>query len=515
MQYRFTLMGLTLFLLSGLTMLNGQNHSFWCGTSHEDQAAIMADFEANREAIFNSNTPRNGAVIYVPVVFHLVGNSSGTGQINVSSVFRQLCKMNTDFEPNGIQFYLQGGVMNGIKFINDTRIYTDPNSAVSQTLLRNTQNANNDAINIFVNQLVQKDEPGVLGRFYREDDYIIISNGEVIGAKSSLSHEVGHFFGLSHTFYGWEITDYICNQPTPQTVYIGALAVPVEYVDRSKNCFQAADRLCDTPADYNLGLGYSGPCAWNGCAKDPDNEDLTPQTENMMGYFLNCISVFSGQQVSVMTTNYNSTPRTYLRSGYIPALTEINDVPTLLGPANNSTTQYFDAVDLSWEAVPGAQGYVVTVDRFANFNISPVEVRTTGTSLKFLGLSPNLRYYWKVTPVSEYQNCTSGSSAWSFRTSSIMTSTDNQITEISQAVIQPNPIIKGQKAVLEVTSTSLLEVNLEVINLNGQTLYQQIEKLSVGSNSLTIDADLTSGTYLVKLSDERGKRLLKKLIVTD
>ncbi|MDX1684631.1 MAG: M43 family zinc metalloprotease, partial [Saprospiraceae bacterium] len=374
----------TFFLLLVVSTSYSQGIKMWCGTSTDDQKAIMDEFVEHRDEIFQ-NTIRNGAVIYIPVKFHLIGDNNADDQVTPTHIYRQFCKINQDFEPYDIQFYMQGGIIQALKYINDTRIHDDPNSPVSTNLLRNYQQGNSDAINIFVNNVVQKDDPGVLGRFYRNNDYIIIANGEVISAKSSLSHEIGHFLGLSHTFYGWEATEYECTRPTPMTVFLGNFPVPVEYVSRTKNCFSAADKLCDTPADYNLGLGYQGPCDYTGCAKDPDGVDLVPQTENMMGYFLNCLSVFSPQQVSIMLSNYNSLQRSYLRLGYIPSLIEITDKPELLSPEDRSVTPYFDEVDLEWSDVAGAQGYIVSVDLAPNFSTGVFEAITMDTRLTVSG----------------------------------------------------------------------------------------------------------------------------------
>lgn len=504
---------LCLFLsFSGFTQ---SQHVHYCGTSKEDQMAIMADFEANREAIF-SNTIRNGAVTYIPIKFHLVGESDGSGQVTSSVIYNLFCVLNRDYEPYDIQFYLQGGIVNGIRYLNDSRVYDDPNSSTSQNILRNRQLANRNAINVFINSTVQKDEPGVLGRFYREDDYIILANSEAIGAKSSLSHEIGHFFGLSHTFYGWEITEYDCNLPTPTTVYLGAFGVPVEYVDRNRNCFQAADQLCDTPADYNLGLGYSGPCDFQGCAKDPDGVKVVPQTENMMGYFLTCISVFSGQQVAVMIQNYNSSPREYLRENYTPSLVEITEEPVLVSPADRATTPYFDEVTLDWEPVAGAQGYIVAVDRAPNFSTGLYESITDLTEISISGIfNPGQRYYWRVTPISEYQNCASPSDRYQFTTSQVMTNTNDLIDGINRCEIVPNPSTESLPSFIEIEGDQSGKMVLQIFSVNGIQMLEKEINVVNAEEKISLPSNLNAGTYMVRLMNDKGDSLLRKWLITE
>lgn len=492
--------------------LQAQNVHY-CGTSIEDQKAIKADFIEHRDEIM-SNSFRSGAVSYIPIKFHLIGNNNAEGQVQVSKVYDLFCILNRDYEPYDIQFYLQGGIIGGIKYINDTRISDDPSSPISENILSTTQQANRNAINIFVNKVVRKNESGVLGQFFRDGDYIVIANSEVIGAKSSLSHEIGHFFGLSHTFYGWESTEYECNQPTPTTVYLGPFPVPVEYVDRSRNCFQAADGLCDTPADYNLGLGYQGPCDFIGCAKDPSGAKVIPSTENMMGYFLSCISVFSGQQVTVMVANYNSNNRSYLRTGYTPSLTDITEAPELLEPSNGAVTSYFDQVDLEWQPVAGAEGYIVSVDRAPNFSTGFFEGITTETEITISDLSPGVRYYWKVQPISEYKNCAPASSRNQFTTSSVMTSTRDDLPGVSLLTISPNPGLSGNTTTLSIESSRTFNAEISVININGSEVSRRNVSVQTGINRVDLSEDLPKGTYLVRVTDGQDhSRFLKWCIV--
>ena len=136
---------------------------------------------------------------------------------------------------------------------------------------------------------------------------------------TTIAHELGHFFSLAHTFFGWEGNTYNCSLPTPTVTPSGVL---VEYVSRTKMfnnqllCKVAADGFCDTQADYNLGFGWpsSAGCVYSGCAKDPDNVPLDPDEKNIMSYFLSCLEYFSEEQKEAILLDYLSSKRSSLRT---------------------------------------------------------------------------------------------------------------------------------------------------------------------------------------------------------
>jgi hypothetical protein len=91
-------------------------------------------------------------------------------------------------------------------------------------------------------------------------DLIVLMKGS-IGNGSLFPHEMGHFFGLYHTF---------------------ETSLGVEFVNES-NCSSTGDLLCDTPADINP-APVSGACVWTGTNRDPNNDLYTPMLGNIMSY---------------------------------------------------------------------------------------------------------------------------------------------------------------------------------------------------------------------------------------
>jgi hypothetical protein len=151
-------------------------------------------------------------------------------------------------------------------------------------------------------------------------------------------HEVGHYFGLYHTF------DYtgLC-----------------EGSDTS-NCATEGDYVCDTPADINPDFGC--PLFVNDCSDTPvDNPD---QTENYMDYGDDdCRAMFSLGQIDRM--------RGYIFTDRISLLTSLGCVP----PLGN----YFDVGVLaleepSEEICEGTATPVIRISNTSNANLTSLNV---------------------------------------------------------------------------------------------------------------------------------------------
>lgn len=103
----------------------------------------------------------------------------------------------------------------------------------------------------------------------------------------AISHELGHFFGLYHTF-----------ENTGSELVNGS------------NCTVAGDSLCDTPADpkgaVDGGCNFTGPIF-----KDNNGDWYFPPVDNIMSYYDDCPCRFSREQYFRMAQQY-LTYRSYL-----------------------------------------------------------------------------------------------------------------------------------------------------------------------------------------------------------
>ncbi len=116
--------------------------------------------------------------------------------------------------------------------------------------------------------------------------------GIVIGDTSAIPHEMGHFFGLLHTFKdnGAELVD-------------------------GSNCSTAGDMICDTPADpYVSGdpvASYVKDCIFISSKTDANGDFYVPDVGNIMSYYPDeCSCGFTYDQYTRMANNYlSSSPK--------------------------------------------------------------------------------------------------------------------------------------------------------------------------------------------------------------
>ncbi|MFD1552732.1 hypothetical protein DNU06_08795 [Putridiphycobacter roseus] len=111
---------------------------------------------------------------------------------------------------------------------------------------------------------------------------------------SVIAHEMGHFFGLYHT---WE----------------GSLSANPELVDGS-NCDTAGDLVCDTPADpfyEDSGIAWveigTNEYLYDGL--DANGDYYIPNVENIMSYYPGGCNFTHGQYLRMANTYLNSNPK--------------------------------------------------------------------------------------------------------------------------------------------------------------------------------------------------------------
>lgn len=114
----------------------------------------------------------------------------------------------------------------------------------------------------------------------KSDECIVI----VPKSGKGLMHELGHTFGLYHTFEA---------------------KFGLELVNQS-NCATAGDLICDTPADPNIGPNI--PCEFISNLKDPNGDFYKTEIGNYMSHHFCAHCFFSREQYELMAKNYlNST----------------------------------------------------------------------------------------------------------------------------------------------------------------------------------------------------------------
>ena len=497
-----------------------------CGTSVEDQQVLFNSMVELRKRYPNVVASR--AVSYIPVWFHMVAKSDGTGRTTQANIAEMLCAWNKIYEDNGLemQFYIKG-----FSEINLDALYNGPQSFAGTNRMLTTKKA--DAMNVYLTgNAGDGSGTGVVLAYYSNrgstadpeytNDWIVCTNGQVnAGGATTIAHEAGHMFTLPHTFFGWETTDLptAASPCAPATINYNGVLRQVEKVARtgpSKNCDTAADGFCDTPEDYNFGYTWSGAgCSWSGVVKDPECVAVNPDETNLMGYFLNCLKNFSTEQKNAIRNNFLNHPkRAYLRNASTPLLTVAT--PTLTSPAIGVTTNFFNNVQFDWDDVPGAMGYMIEVSRFASFGTGTKSQYVTSSDANFNANNAvnlfvtGVKYYWRVKAIVPYKNCDNTSITGNFITGTV--NAVNEIAGVSHFNVSPNPLSKSQNLSLEMNSENTFEARVKLYNVTGQLMKTGNRRFAAGFSVQSISvSDLTNGTYILTVESEKG--VLNKRVV--
>lgn len=203
-------------------------------------------------------------------------------------ISEKIKKLNQIFSPSHIQFLLQPIISHQPVAINLDEI--ERKKRARNLVARNLEKK--DAINLFI---VPHGEylngfTYVIQEKYLSYFNILECNTSFISDKawfneSTLAHEMGHFFGLQHTFG---------KSPYENTT--------LEKPDRS-NCVDEGDFICDTPADPNGKINKK--CEYIGLS-DAKKYNFTPPVSNYMSYYRNdCKNEFTVGQYASMNAFAN------------------------------------------------------------------------------------------------------------------------------------------------------------------------------------------------------------------
>ncbi|MEO8147119.1 MAG: M43 family zinc metalloprotease [Bacteroidia bacterium] len=217
----------------------------------------------------------------VSINAYIMRDSLGNDGITQAAILNAISGVNVNFEPMCLSFQVCAFTYVDNYNYDDFLKPLDEAELVALHYVPNT-------INMYFAQKVQVTQGNYVGGYAYFPgglDFIIISKGSA--TSDVISHELGHFFGLYHTF---------------ETKF-GA-----EFVNQS-NCISAGDLLCDTPADPNGVAGLD--CQLSPYTKDLNGDWYVPETGNIMSYYSGCTCGFTTQQFNRMAEQY-LTIRNYL-----------------------------------------------------------------------------------------------------------------------------------------------------------------------------------------------------------
>jgi hypothetical protein len=325
------------------------------------------------------------------------------------------------------------------------------------------------------------------------------------------------------------------NQPAPQrvtynytnfkdTMWLDTLIIDtalVEYVDRSgtnANCNQAADGFCDTEADY---LAYRWFC--NGAGEssvqqlDPAGTAFRSKGRYIMSYANDaCQSVFTPEQTAAMQAFianrrqnmlYNQNPRRDTID-----MQNFNPISPVAGTLAPSTY-----LEFRWNAIPGAQYYFLEIYRepYA-FNQIMERVILSDTfynsPLNFPPRNALIPYGWRVLPYNYGYTCAPFSNTINFNTYTRPVGLE-QKAAVPVLRLYPNPVLRGQSCVVDLQAEMEMQVEYQLFNSTGQSLWQGQVQLETGTQHLSLPTDqLSAGLYWLMVKTPWGL-VQEKLVV--
>ena len=200
---------------------------------------------------------------------HIIKDSFGVSGISIEQINQVVKDANKYFEPICVSFKVCD-YSEYIYYQYDTLVPSQYTQMVSHFQKDNRLN-----LYLVSNQQVVFIIPTVPACGFAGGTTTVIEKG--CFAASTLAHELGHIFGLSHTFAGGD-----------------------ELVNGS-NCATSGDFICDTPADpydphISLNQFINSKCLFTGKMKDANGQYYSPDVGNIMSYYP-CVCGFSAEQL--------------------------------------------------------------------------------------------------------------------------------------------------------------------------------------------------------------------------
>ena len=253
----------------------------------------QADCTNSLTNIDSDYDPVAGRTLVIPLYFHVIYKTDGTGYISRERIDDQIAVLNDDF--GGTSFNGDSGYNTSIQFqlvavdyIEDNNWYTDAGPNATSEFKATLAQSPDEYLNIYTNDA---GGGGVLGyatlppgSAATNDDGVVMLHNTIGGRNNgygnynqgrTLAHEVGHYLGLLHTFDGG-----VCS-----------------------NTYTTQDLIVDTPAQSAADTGSTPSTA---CG-------VTSAIENFMNYSVDsAMYTFTEEQTNRMICSQTS----YRPDGY-------------------------------------------------------------------------------------------------------------------------------------------------------------------------------------------------------
>ncbi len=227
----------------------------------------------------------------VPLKFWIYKKRNKDTGLSLKKVKEHLQMINAFQELNntGFRFYLYPE----IDYVTNAKLWVMDFvfEAPAQTIKRKMQGV----INVHATHKILKGRwsrvaSNYAGTYHAFSRSVLIAQGI---SSSSLTHEIGHYFGLKHPHRNWDHP--LWQEPVSRTRTL--------VLSKRKVCSRRGDGLCDTPAEPMLSLCTTDSCRFIGTyLTDKYGETYHPHTDNIMSYTKNreCRKHFTRGQIALM-----------------------------------------------------------------------------------------------------------------------------------------------------------------------------------------------------------------------
>lgn len=249
---------------------------------------IEGEIQAFKTAYLRGNSPILRSAIEMPIQAHVMRDDTGKGGADSLKILLMIDTLNKYFKPINVSFFLCGA----INYVNNTDLLTEidnrsPNFFFPQRFFNRP-----NAINIYFTNSIAGGALGSAGFPISESNSITITN-RAINSITPV-HEMGHYFGLWHTFGKGNAELCGTNPSSIPTSFAGELV-------NGSNCAYAGDNICDTPASPCSRSSWLDGCKYIGTVRDANGELYKPDVTNIMDYSpVRCQNHFSPEQYARM-----------------------------------------------------------------------------------------------------------------------------------------------------------------------------------------------------------------------
>ncbi len=456
----------------------------FCGTTKKDQQEAIASIQYQSQG----NRP-DQAIRYIPIKVHNVSNDNATSFFAAWPLFETLCTLNEDFKASGIQFFLDGD----FNYIKNSSWNDHAEFRKGEEMMK----ASNfpDVVNCYL----VSNPAGNCGYFTYTGDAVALNKSCLGKYSHTWAHELGHYFSLPHTFFGWEGINYSSSKKTAS--YQNSVFTQIENVSRT-DCTSQADNFCDTNPDY---ISNRWSCNNDGTSplilKDVNDSLFRADGTLFMSYAGdNCMNRFSNDQMNAMHKSIDG-PRKYLqRSSVVPKFIEKSPI-RLSSPVSGEITDTRNVL-FSWEPVENATYYVLQISRTANFSVIIKNHLLTKPYELIDSLIQGKEYWWRVRAYSDFDFCGTESPIEICYSKAVITASDDVHSGNTTSIV-PNPAKLGSMVQFKIPSNFDSVLGLELVSQNG--IRVPIENYEIREQSLLFMLPICAeGLYAIRLNTNTG-----------